>query len=50
MGRAKNIITGFIIVVLLIFGLQSCSPRQDNTNFEKFLNQNTKTEGKADIA
>jgi protoheme ferro-lyase len=49
MGRAKNIINSFLVGMLLIFGLQACSSRQDNTNFEKFLNQDTTVQGKAGV-
>ena len=49
MGNSKGIITTCIIIVLVVFGCQSCSPRQDNTNFNKFLNQDVQVKGKAGV-
>ena len=49
MGNVKQMIGSFIIIVLLVLGMQSCSPRQDNTNFNKFLNQDVQVKGKAGV-
>ena len=49
MENVKRMIGSFMIIVLLVLGMQSCSPRQDNTNFNKFLNQDVKIKGKAGV-
>ena len=49
MGNIKGIINCFIAIVLFVFVCQSCSPRQDNTNFNKFLNQDVQVKGKAGV-
>ena len=49
MKNIKEMIICFIVVALFGLGLQACSPGQDNTNFNKFLNQDTQVKGKAGV-
>ena len=49
MRNIKGMIICFIVVALFGLGLQSCSPKQDNTNFKKFLNQDVQVKGKAGV-
>ena len=49
MENVKRMIGSFMIIVLMVLGIQSCSPRQDNSNFNKFLNQDVKIKGKAGV-
>jgi len=49
MRHAKGITNIFIIIFLFVLCCQSCTPGQDATNFNKFLNQDTLVKGKAGI-
>jgi len=49
MRTAKRIIKSFFLLFLFMFGFQACTPRQDNTNFNAFLNQDTQIKGEAGV-
>ena len=49
MHTTKEMIKTFIVLLLVVFACKSCTPGQDTTNFNKFLNQDTQVKGKAGI-
>ena len=49
MHATKGIIKSLLGLLFLVFVCQACTSGQDTTNFNKFLNQDTKIQGKAGI-
>jgi len=49
MRHAKGITNFFILIFIFVLCCQSCTSKQDATNFNKFLNQDTRVKGKAGI-
>ncbi len=49
MRHATEITKIFLVIFLFVLCCQSCTPGQDATNFNKFLNQDTRVKGKAGI-
>jgi len=49
MKQLKSVRQTIFVIVLVLFLYPACSVRQDNTNFEKYLKQDTSIKGKAGV-